>query len=256
MSIEGLKPNPLESFGGFVSLPDPSDVPVGMSPECGDVIFATGRVQSRPGMGAPFPDQAPAKINGLKTYVKIDLDRRLIVLLSTGVLKVERSAGSLDTITTNLKTDLLYKSVTLFGREYMAFSQDGVGEEFPFYFDDVNFLRVSPSGPGAAPTAINDETNDQDNSTGQDEDHELNTGGAGNQGNLGQAIQFQTNVNGISSRTTSSSTFLKNGASARRGRSYPISPTYSGLPIRRLARWNASSAATDRLSVFPNRRLS
>jgi hypothetical protein len=194
MSVEGLKPNPVENFGGFVSLPDPSDVPVGMSPECGDVIFATGRVQSRPGLGAPLPDQAPNKINGLKTYVKIDLERRLIVLLSNGTLKVERSAGSLDTITTNLKSDLLYKSVTLFGREYMAFSQDGVGEEFPFYFDDVNFLRVSPSGPGAAPTAINDETNDQDNSTGQDEDHELNTGGAGGQGNLGQAIQFQTNV--------------------------------------------------------------
>lgn len=194
MSVEGLKPNILESFGGFVSLPDPSDVPVGMSPECGDIIFATGRVQSRPGLGNPFPDQSPAKINGLKTYVKIDLERRLIVLLSTGVLKVERLAGSLDVITTNLKTDLLYKSTTLFGREYMAFSQDGVGEEFPFYFDDVNFLRVSPSGPGAAPTAINDDTNDQDYNTGQDEDHELNTGGAGAQGNLGQAIQFQANV--------------------------------------------------------------
>jgi hypothetical protein len=194
MSVEGLKPNPVETFGGFVSLPDPSDVPGGMSPECGDVIFATGRVQSRPGMGAPFPDEAPAKINGLKTYVKIDLDRRLIVLLSTGVLKVERSAGSLDTITTNLKDDLLYKSVTLFGREYMAFSQDGIGEEFPFYFDDVDFSRVSPSGPGVPGTATNESANDQDYNTGQDEDHELNTGGAGAQGNLGQAIQFQSNV--------------------------------------------------------------
>ena len=194
MSVEGLKPNPLESFGGFVSLPDPSDVPVGMSVECGDIQFATGRLSSRPGLTTGFPDQAPAKINGLKTYVKIDLERRLIVLLSDGTLKVSRLAGVLDVITTNLKNDLLYKSTTLFGREYMAFSQDGIGEEFPFYFDDVNFLRVSPSGPGAAPTAVNDETNDQDNSTGQDEDHELNTGGAGAQGNLGQAIQFQANV--------------------------------------------------------------
>lgn len=194
MSVEGLKPNPLENFGGFVSLPDPSDVPVGMSPLCGDIQFATGRVSSRPGLTTPFPDQAPAKINGLKTYVKIDLDRRLIVLLSDGTLKVERSPGSLDVITTILKDDLLYKSTTLFGREYMAFSQDGIGEEFPFYFDDVNFLRVSPSGPGAAPTAVNDDTNDQDYNTGQDEDHEVNTGGAGAQGNLGQAIQFQANV--------------------------------------------------------------
>ena len=191
MSIEGLKPNPLESFGGFVSLPDPSDVPVGMSPECGDVIFATGRVQSRPGLGSPFPDQSPAKINGLKTYVKIDLERRLLVLLSTGVLKVERLAGSLDTITTNLKPDLLYKSTTLFGREYIAFSQDGIGEEFPFYFDDINFLKVSPGGPGFAPTGTNESTNDQDNVGGQDGERELDTGGAGNQGNLGQAIQFQ-----------------------------------------------------------------
>lgn len=191
MSVEGLRPNPLESFGGFVSLPDPSDVPPGMSPDCGDIIFSTGRVQSRPGLGTPFPTQTGEKINGLKTYVKTDLSRRLMVLLSSGVLKVERSAGSLDTITTNLKADLLYKSTTLFGREYIAFSQDGFGEEPPFYFDDVKFLRVSPQGPGGPPTAVNESSNDQDYNTGQDEDHELNTGGAGNQGNLAQAVQFQ-----------------------------------------------------------------
>ena len=49
MSVEGLKPNPLESFGGFVSLPDPSDVPVGMSVECGDihgiVFYDSGKVE-------------------------------------------------------------------------------------------------------------------------------------------------------------------------------------------------------------------
>ncbi len=197
MSVEGLKPNALEFFGGFVSLPDPSDVPVGMSPECGDCIFATGRVSSRPGLGHPFPSQAPAKINGLKTYVKIDLSRRLIVLLSDGTLKVERSAGSLDVITTNLKDDLLYKSTTLFGREYMAFSQDGIGEEFPFYFDDVNFLRVSPSGPGVPGTAMNEDSNDQDYNTGQDEDHELDEGQPGGEGNLGQAVQFQATGSAI-----------------------------------------------------------
>ncbi len=191
MSVEGLRPNPVENFGGFVSLPDPSDVPVGMSPECGDIIFASGRVSSRPGLSTPFPDQAPAKINGLKTYVKINLERRLLVLLSTGVLKVERLAGTLDIVTDKLKPDLLYKSTTLFGREYIAFSQDGVGEEFPFYFDDTDFLKISPQGPGSTPGGSTVSDNDQDNVGGQDTDIELDTGGAGGQGNLGQAIQFQ-----------------------------------------------------------------
>ncbi len=194
MSVEGLRPNPLETFGGLVSLPDPSDVPLGMSPDCQDIVFATGRVSTRPGLTTPFPDEGSAKINGLKTYVKIDLERRLMVLLSTGELKVERSAGTLDLITDKLKDDLYYKSTTLFDREYIAFSQDGLGEEFPFYFDDVDFLRVSPSGPGVPGTATNESANDQDYNTGQDEDHELDTGGAGAQGNLGQAIQFQSNV--------------------------------------------------------------
>ena len=42
MSIESFSPLPLNVFGTWVTLLDPSDVPAGMSPSLGDVEFFPG----------------------------------------------------------------------------------------------------------------------------------------------------------------------------------------------------------------------
>ena len=51
MSIESFSPLPLNVFGTWVTLLDPSDVPAGMSPSLGDVEFFPGGVRTRAWIG-------------------------------------------------------------------------------------------------------------------------------------------------------------------------------------------------------------
>jgi len=70
MSIESFSPLPLNMFGTWVTLLDPSDVPAGMSPSLGDVEFFPGGVRTRPGLVAQYGVLGGApQVNGLKTYV-------------------------------------------------------------------------------------------------------------------------------------------------------------------------------------------
>ncbi|MGH9725968.1 MAG: hypothetical protein ACRD41_12960, partial [Candidatus Acidiferrales bacterium] len=54
MSIETFSPLPLTTFGTWITLLDPSDVPPGMSPNCADVAFFPGGVRTRPGLASQF----------------------------------------------------------------------------------------------------------------------------------------------------------------------------------------------------------
>lgn len=55
MSVETFSPVPLNTFGSLVTLLDPSDVPVGTSPNLQDVDFFPGGIRTRPG-----PEKSPA----------------------------------------------------------------------------------------------------------------------------------------------------------------------------------------------------
>jgi hypothetical protein len=67
MSIESFSPLPLNVFGTWVTLLDPSDVPAGMSPSLGDVEFFPGGVRTRPGLASQFAALAGTpQINGVK----------------------------------------------------------------------------------------------------------------------------------------------------------------------------------------------
>jgi hypothetical protein len=55
MSIESFSPLPLNVFGSWVTLLDPSDVPPGMSPSASDVEFFPGGVRRRAGLASQFP---------------------------------------------------------------------------------------------------------------------------------------------------------------------------------------------------------
>ena len=54
MSIESFSPLPLNVFGSWVTLLDPSDVPPGMSPNLADVEFFPGGVRTRAGLASQF----------------------------------------------------------------------------------------------------------------------------------------------------------------------------------------------------------
>lgn len=154
MSIETFTPLPLTTFGSWVTLLDPSDVPPGMSPALADVEFFPGGVRTRPGLVSQFaPLPSTPQINGLKTYGTTNLVRRLLVLDSLGNVYKEISPGVLSNIGGGIRPSLFFASTTQFGREYMAFSDGLVGQDMPRQYDDTFFDRVSQVGPGEGPAA-------------------------------------------------------------------------------------------------------
>ena len=156
MSIESFSPLPLNAFGSWVTLLDPSDVPPGLSPSLSDVEFLPGGVRTRPGLATQFPALGGApQVNGLKSYVTSNLVRRLLVLDSLGNFYKETSPGVLSLAASIIAPNMFLASATHFGREYMAFSDGVLGRDLPRQYDDSNLDRVSQIGPAEGPTVSN-----------------------------------------------------------------------------------------------------
>jgi len=160
MSIESFSPLPLNIFGTWITLLDPSDVPPGMSPNLSDVDFFPGGIRTRPGLVSQFPViGGTPQINGLKTYVTTNLVERMLALDSNGNLYKETSPGTLSLITPGgVAPNLYLASTTLFGRDYMAFADGTTGQDLPRQFDDTNFDRVSQIGPAEGPSVVDSGT--------------------------------------------------------------------------------------------------
>src|SRR5215831_5662087 len=154
MSIETFSPLPLTTFGSWITLLDPSDVPAGLSPSLSDVDFFPGGVRTRPGLVSQLTGVGGGpQINGLKTYVTPGLAQRCLLLDSLGNLYREISAGTVTPIVgAHVAPNLYMSSRTHFGREYMAFSDGAIGQDLPRQYDDANFDRVSQIGPAEGPT--------------------------------------------------------------------------------------------------------
>ena len=153
MSVETFEPLVLDVFGGWVTLLDPSSVPPGLSPSLQDVEFIPGGVRMRAGLlpvFAPLANLAP--VNGLKTFITINGVERLLVFDGLGNLYKESPVGVLSLVHSGSPSALFMDSTTLFGREYMAFADGGIGQDLPRQFDDTYFDRVSQAGPGEGPS--------------------------------------------------------------------------------------------------------
>jgi len=148
MSIESFSPLPLNMFGSWVTLLDPSDVPPGLSPNLADVEFFPGGVRTRPGLLSQYPILGGApQINGLKTYITTNLVQRALALDSLGNLYKETAPGVLSLAASAVLPNMFLASTTIFGREYMAFSDGSLGQDLPRQYDDSNLDRVSQIGP-------------------------------------------------------------------------------------------------------------
>jgi hypothetical protein len=159
MSIETFSPLPLNVFGSWITLLDPSDVPPGMSPNLGDVDFFPGGVRTRPGLVSEMAGMGGTpQINGLKSFINTNLQPFLLVLDSFGNIYEETSPGTLSLLASGVvKPNVYLASTTHFGREYMAFGDGLMGQDLPRQFDGGNFDRVSQVGPGEGP-AVADAT--------------------------------------------------------------------------------------------------
>src|SRR5712675_190464 len=155
MTTAGSFDAPIEIFGGLVTDMSPADLPHGVSPDCQDVIYGNGGVATRPGLQALFgPLAGNPTINYVKTYETLNATLRTLLLDSNGIFYKETTPGTLASVATGLAANAYANSTTLFGREYLALSDGKSGIDLPRQFDDTNFDRVSQGGPGAGPTAI------------------------------------------------------------------------------------------------------
>ncbi|HEV2305984.1 MAG TPA: hypothetical protein VGR93_10725 [Candidatus Acidoferrales bacterium] len=152
MSVETFSPLQLTTFGTWMTLLDPSDVPPGMSPDARDVEFFPGGVRTRPGLVSIFSALGGLpSINGMKTYITTNLVQRLLVLDSQGNLSKEISPGVLSIVSGIISPGLFPVSTTYFGREYMALSNGTLGADLPRQYDDTYLDRVSQIGPAEGP---------------------------------------------------------------------------------------------------------
>ena len=154
MSIETFSPLPLTTFGTWITLLDPSDVPPGMSPNLADVEFFPGGVRTRPGLVSQYPAlPGTPQIDSLKTFITPNLTQRLLLLDSLGAFYKETAPGVLSLMVGNAAgANRFFKSTTHFGREYMAFSDALIGQDMPRQYDDFFFDRVSQIGPAESPS--------------------------------------------------------------------------------------------------------
>ena len=88
MSIETFSPLPLTTFGTWITLLDPSDVPPGMSPDLrGRGIFPRRRAHAPgPRLAIRAARRRAATSTSLKTYITTNLVQRLLVLDSLGTI--------------------------------------------------------------------------------------------------------------------------------------------------------------------------
>jgi hypothetical protein len=157
MTTAGSFDAPIEIFGGLVTDMSPADLPHGVSPDCQDVLFSNGGVATRPGLQALFgPLAGNPTINYVKTYETANATLRAMLLDSNGILYKEITPGALATVASSLAPNAYANSTTLFGREYLAFSDGRTGVDLPRQYDDTNFDRVSQGGPGAGPMVVDE----------------------------------------------------------------------------------------------------
>ena len=146
-------------FGGLVTEMGPISLPDGVSPDCQDVVFVPGSVSSRPALRKVFSTPLPkgtASFVGTVTYGKSYVNANStynLYLDSNGDLWYEDVGNSPGTYTQlgSVAPGSYAKSVTAFGREYIAISDGRHGTDMAIQWDGTNLDRVTQDGPGAPP---------------------------------------------------------------------------------------------------------
>jgi hypothetical protein len=144
----------LSTFGGLVTNMNPVSLPMGVSPDCSDCTFLPGGVFQRPCLRKAFTSALGTStfVYG-KTYVDPQNVIRNLYLDTLGNLWMENITTSAVPVIIAVTTPGSFaKSITAFGREYIAVSDGLHGQEVPLQYDGTNLDRVTQDGPGAPPT--------------------------------------------------------------------------------------------------------
>jgi hypothetical protein len=151
---QGSQSISLTTFGGLVTYQDPTSLPQGVSPDCGDVAFLPGGLFQRPSFKKALATAlGVCTVTYAKSYVDPTGVIRNLYLDSLGNLWMENITTAAAPVVIATTTPGSYaKSVTAFGREYIAISDGLHGQEVPLQYDGTNLDRVTQDGPGAPPT--------------------------------------------------------------------------------------------------------
>jgi hypothetical protein len=157
----GGKDVALSVFGGLVTEMAAPDLPEGVSPACQDVAFVPGSAFSRPGLAKYFATAlsagGPLDLVPTVTYGKTFITPLGVIynlwLDSNGLLYYENvsTAPGVVNVLAAVQPGSYAKSVTAFGREYIAISDTQHGSDVPLQWDGTNLDRVTQDGPGAPP---------------------------------------------------------------------------------------------------------
>ncbi len=143
-------------FGSWCTETDPVNLPPGVSPDCPGCAFVPGNVFTRPAFQKVFnpPLASGQTITYGKSYVAPDGTIFNLYLASNGIMYSENVSTAPGTATALFTSfpNLYARSVTAFGREYIAISDGLHGQDAPLQFDGTNLDRVTQDGPGTPPT--------------------------------------------------------------------------------------------------------
>ena len=165
-NFQGSVPVPLALFGSLVTEMAPTAVPEGISVDCQDNVFAPGSTSSRPALQKVFAQPFPPVPGGTigpygtityaKSYVTPTGDIQNLYFDSNGWLWMEDLTNTPGTYTAlyHAAPGSYCKSVTAFGREYIAISDKLHGTGIALQWTGQWLDRVTQDGPGTAPTVI------------------------------------------------------------------------------------------------------
>lgn len=150
---------PLGVFGSLVTEISPDSLPDGVSPDQWDMQFEPGQAFSRNGFKKVFVTAFPGNptVTYGKSYVTPTGDILNLYFDSNGAIWKEDFTNSPGTYTKLAQSTpgMYAKSITAFGREYIAISDGLHGQDIPLQFDGTNLDRVTQDGPGAPPNISN-----------------------------------------------------------------------------------------------------
>lgn len=163
-NVQGTATVPLQTFGSRVTQTPAEALPEGVTGDEQDNEFFPGGVKTRRGMkrvfATPFPAAGAVPIIPTVTYAKSfvapDGVTRNLYFDSNGSLWVENLASPGVYFKLLDSTPGCYaKSITAFGREYIAISDGLHGQEVPLQYDGTNLDRVTQDGPGSCAQVAN-----------------------------------------------------------------------------------------------------
>ncbi len=145
MSSEGYSPIIVDPYGGLCTLMERSDLPVGLSPDCQDVQFFPGGVQSRDAFQGYIP--LANKPYGVGNYVNYDNVSRRLVYDSAGQVQYESARwAALTPVALGQDGGTSFQATTAYGRTYICIGDGKRGLTVPIQWDgsDTTTSQYTP----------------------------------------------------------------------------------------------------------------